>query len=141
MNLQEWRKARQEGEEAQLPSGLEIRVRRVSLPDLAAQGKIPQTLQPQIDELANLSKNGQSPSIAQLNEMSALVDAVCRVCIVAPAELDVAELDFTDKMAVFEWANEVGQSLKTFRAKPGESVGVGRIIEALQPATVNGSGD
>lgn len=125
MNLQEWRESRRLGEEAQLPSGLQIRVKKVSLPDLAAQGKIPQTLQPQIDEIVNLTKKGQAPSINQLGEMTAVLDVVCRVCIVEPSDLDVAELDFTDKMAIFEWANEVATGLKTFRGKSGEPVGVG----------------
>lgn len=123
MNLQEWRQRKSQGEEAQLPSGLEVRVKRVSLPDLAAQGKIPQTLQPKIDEIVGLTKSGQNPSIAQLGEMTAVLDAVCRACIVAPAELDVAELDFVDKMAVFDWANEAAVKLKTFRPEQSESVG------------------
>jgi hypothetical protein len=125
MNLREWREHRNKGEEAQLPSGLEIRVRRVSLPDLAAQGKIPQTLQPQIDEIVSLTKRGQTPSINQLGEMTGLLDGVCRACIVEPSDLDVAELDFTDKMAIFAWANEVATGLKTFRSEQSQPVGVG----------------
>ena len=134
MNLQEWRESRRLGEEATLPSGLEIRVKRVSLPDLAAQGKIPQTLQPQIDEIVNLTEKGQTPSISQSGEMTVLLDAVCGACIVEPVELDVAELDFTDKMAVFEWANEVATGLKTFRGEQSESVGVGRVGKAVRAA-------
>jgi len=50
MNLEEWRAARAEGEEAELPSGLTVKLRRVSALDLANQGKIPSTLQPQVDK-------------------------------------------------------------------------------------------
>lgn len=139
MNLQEWRQRKSAGEEATLPSGLEIRVRRVSLPDLAAQGKIPQTLQPNI-ELFMKFETGQAPTITQLGEMAPVLDMICRACIVGPEGLDVSELEFPDKMAIVNWANEVGQSLKTFRAEPGESVGVGRTGETLRTEAVNGVG-
>ncbi len=139
MNLQEWRQRKNAGEEATLPSGLEIRVRRVSLPDLAAQGKIPQTLQPNI-ELFMKFETGQAPTLTQLGEMAPVLDMICRACIVGPEGLDVAELEFPDKMAIVNWANEVAVSLKTFRQEPVESLGVGRTGEALRAEAVNGVG-
>lgn len=132
MELSEWRALRQAGEEAQLPSGLVVRVKRVGLLDLAAQGQIPQTLQPQIDAIANLAKKGQAPDVSELREMTGLLDVVCGVCIVWPVELEVAELDFTDKMAIFEWANEVAHGLKTFRSQPIQPVGIGYNGAALR---------
>lgn len=140
MNLQEWRQRKSAGEEATLPSGLEIRVKRVSLPDLAAQGKIPQTLQPNL-ELFMKFEAGQAPTITQLGEMAPILDMICRACIVGPEGLDAAELEFSDKMAIVNWANEVAQGLKTFREGQGEPVGVGRTGEAVRAEAVNGVGD
>jgi len=140
MNLNDWRALKASGEEAQLPSGLVVTVRRVGLVDLAAQGKIPQTLQPQIDEITAASKAGQTPSVSKVGEMTGILDIVCRACVLGPEGLDVAELDFTDKMAIFSWANEVAAGLKTFRGQPVGAVGVGQYFEEVRPAPVNGVG-
>ena len=43
MNLDEWR-ARQQGEDYTLPSGLDVRLKKVALLDLVQRGQIPDTL-------------------------------------------------------------------------------------------------
>lgn len=137
MNLAEWRALKAEGEEAQLPSGLVVRVKRVGLVDLAEQGKIPQTLQPQIDEISQIAqetKKGKSPGLDQVGRFTDVLDVVCRACLVGPDGLDVGELDFTDKMAIFTWANEAAVGLKMFRGQQVESVGVGRNGAAVRAA-------
>ncbi len=137
MNLSEWRALKAEGEEAQLPSGLVVRVKRVGLVDLAEQGKIPQTLQPQIDEIGQIAqdaKKGKSPGLDQVGRFTDVLEIVCRACLVGPEGLDVGELDFTDKMAIFTWANEAAVGLKTFRVQQAEPLGVGRNGTAVRAA-------
>ena len=124
MNLEAWRKRQQEGEEARLPSGLVVQVRRVSMLDLAEKGKIPATLKPKIDALL---KAGQSTTVTvdQFVEFVGLINLVCEACLVGPDGLDVTELPSQDRLAIFEWANEVSTSLQPFRREEAEPVGVG----------------
>lgn len=122
MNLAEWRKQQQQGEDARLPSGLVVQVRRVSMLDLAERGKIPATLKPKIDDLM---KSGQNVSITvdQFVEFAALINLVCEACIVGPDGLEVTELPSQDRLAIFEWANEMTTSLQPFRREEAEPVG------------------
>lgn len=117
MNLIEWRKAQQAGEEYELPSGLEVTLKPVSLLDMAAGKSIPQTL---IAPVNDLIKRGQAenPTLDDLAAMGPVVDLVASACLVSPAELSVSELPFGDKLAIFEWANGGEQKkLATFRQK------------------------
>ena len=124
MNLQEWRARQQQGEDAELPSGLVVQLKRVSMLDLAEKGKIPATLKPKIDELM---KSGQTVTVTvdQFVEFVELINLVCEACIVGPAGLQVTELPSQDRMAIFEWANEMTGSLQPFRREEAESVGAG----------------
>jgi hypothetical protein len=119
MNLAEWRAKQAQDEEALLPSGLEVRVKRVSVFDLVEQGRIPQTLQPQID--AFLKQGTKASAIEMVNGMGELITLCCRAAITAPADLDAAELPFTDRLALFTWLNEDASKVSSFRvgkAKP-----------------------
>lgn len=120
MNLEEWRKQRQAGEDAELPSGLVVRLRKVSLMDLAEQGQIPQALVPKINELMR-GKGGNS--VDEVKETAGLVNVVCRACIVAPEGLVVDELPYEDRLAIFTWASAVATKLKPFRRESPQSVG------------------
>lgn len=123
MNLAEWRAVRAEGEEAELPCGLTVKLRRVSALDLAQQGKIPSTLQPQVDKfLSKSQQQGVKLSLTDLKEFLPVVTLVCKACIVEPEELDVEELPVNDRMAVFGWANEGAGRLTTFRKSAKKSV-------------------
>ncbi len=123
MNLQEWRAKQQQGEAAQLPSGLEIQVRRVGMLDLAEQGKIPSALAPKINELM---KHGLSTvSIEQVTEFSELINMVCRACVVGPDGLDVGELSYEDRLAIFNWASAMSAKLQPFRGANTKPVGTG----------------
>lgn len=112
MNLQEWRERRNKGEEANLPSGLTIHVKRVSVADLAERGEIPQTLQPQFEKFMG---GDSTLTLDRFKEFSGLINLICEVCIVEPKELDVSELPYMDRMSIFAWANEVADTLTTFR--------------------------
>ena len=124
MNLQEWRARQQQGEDAELPSGLVVQIKRVSMLDLAEKGKIPATLKPKIDELM---KSGQTVTVTvdQFVEFVELINLVCEACIVGPTGLQVTELPSQDRMAIFEWANEMTGGLQRFRREKAKPVGVG----------------
>jgi len=117
MNLEEWRAARAEGEEAELPSGLTVKLRRVSALDLANQGKIPSTLQPQVDKflVKSQQQNNNKTSLSDLKEFLPVVTLVCKACVIGPEGLDVEELPVNDRMLIFGWANEGAGRLQTFR--------------------------
>lgn len=120
MNLDEWRKLRTQGEAATLPSGLEVQLRKVSVVDLAQSGQIPATLRPVVNEL--ITKPPTAPSLDDLGEFGAVVDVVAQACLVGPEGLEVAELPWADRLAIYLWANEVAGKLEPFRAQNGKSV-------------------
>lgn len=113
MNLNEWRRLREEGEEAQLPSGLVVRLKRVGVLDLAEQGKVPQTLAPQVEKFLA----GQRPTLNDFQAQAEIISLVCRAALLGPEGLDVRELDYQDRLAIFTWANEVNKPLESFRGK------------------------
>ena len=115
MQLEEWRKYQVEGEEATLPSGLEIKVKRVGVMDLAERGEIPQILQPQIEKLMATTGQVRQVSLGEFKEFAGVINLVCGACIMAPTELGVHELPMADRLSIFTWANEPGEKLKPFR--------------------------
>lgn len=121
MKLDEWRRMRQEGEEATLPSGLDVKLRRVSVLDLAQGGKIPQTLRPKIDEL--IREPNRKVSLDEFSDFAEVVNLVAAQCLVEPTGLEVLELPWTDRQAIYLWANEATGRLETFRQQPGKPVG------------------
>lgn len=117
MNLQEWRQA-QAGEEATLPSGLDVVLRKVTIIELAKGGKIPETLRPAVEGLiARGSKADKPMTLADFEQFANVVDLIAGACLVGPEGLDVAELPWPDRMAIYQWANEVSANLATFRTK------------------------
>lgn len=119
MNLTEWRAKKEQGEQAILPSGLEVTLRKVNLLELAKRGQIPQTLQPLAEEAM---QGKRSLGLAELAEVDKLLSVVAGACITAPVGLEPEELDFTDKMAVFEWANTGAAKLQFFRQRQAQPV-------------------
>ena len=134
MNLAEWRTRQQEGEAFTLPSGLEVRLKKVALIDLAQAGQIPTTLRAPVAEMLK-RKPDQSIDLADVEKFGQVLDMVCQACIVEPAELDVAELGSFDKQAVFNWANQVAGRLEPFRHQPNGSVESPFTVGDLPPAT------
>lgn len=116
LSLDAWRARQSEGEDATLPSGLQIKIKRVGVLDLAERGEIPQTIQPQIDAFMSAT-NGNAPQVGlkEFQKFAAVINLVCAACIVAPAELDAKELPYADRLALFNWANEVNVEMTTFR--------------------------
>lgn len=124
LDLATWRARRQQGEEALLPSGLAVRLRRVSLLDLAEQGDIPAPLVGQVQRL--LSGEEAGIDVARFREYAATVNLVVRAALVSPRVSDEAgpesiavdELPIADRLAVFSWANRLGERLRPFRRQP-----------------------
>ena len=115
MNLAEWR-ILQAGTEATLPSGLEVVLKKVSLIDLAKAGKIPETLRPSVD--AMIARKAEKPmTLADLEQFAEVVDLVVGCALVAPEGLDVAELPWSDRMAIYQWASQETAALDSFRTK------------------------
>ena len=129
MDLYEWRASRDEGELFTLPSGLVMRLRRVSLLDLAEQGEIPAPLVGMVESLLqreevelSLEEFGRYGKVAGLVVKAAALDP--RVADEADGEhVGVQELPMADRMAVFNWANAATRVLRPFREEEGESVG------------------
>lgn len=120
-NLQAWRNKRIETRV--LPSGLEVKVRRVVLMDLAANGEIPETL----DALVQKATEGGF-GIAEVQEFMPLVNVVVTACLIEPSLGEVAddehvtlnEIPAADRIDIFMWANGAANALRPFR---GEQAG------------------
>jgi hypothetical protein len=123
MNVDEWRKQREQGEDATLPSGLTVQLRQVSMLDLASKGEIPQTLKPQIDALMQGGANISKMTLEGISKFVGVIDLVVGACLAGPDGLKVSELTYQDKLAIFTWANEMGGKLQPFRRQEAESVG------------------
>ena len=134
MNLEEWRARQQEGEAFTLPSGLEVRLKKVALMDLAQAGQIPATLRAPVAEMLK-RKADQPVDLADVEKFGQVLDVVCKACIVEPAELDPAELGSFDKQVIFNWANQAAGRLEPFRHQPNGSVESPFVVGDLPAAT------
>jgi hypothetical protein len=121
MNLAEWRARQQQGEAFTLPSGLEVRLKKVALIDLAQAGQIPTTLRAPVAEMLK-RKPDQAVDLADVEKFGQVLNIVVAACIVAPTELDVAELGSHDKQVIFNWANQAAGKLEPFRRQQGGDV-------------------
>lgn len=136
VNLREWRATRQTT--WTLPAcGLEVTTRKVDLLTLAASGEIPETLNALAQRAAD-----QGFALKDMAEFMPLVDLTVRECLVTPAIGDEAddshvllkELPLADRMAIFNWANGVANSLAPFRAEPETDVEPARAGGDVSPA-------
>lgn len=126
MNLSEWRKQREEGEKFTLPSGLEVRLRRCDLLDLAEQGEIPTPLVGLVSKML-----GETVEIKAENagETMGAINLVVKACLVEPPAADVGdathivvdELTTKDRLAIYNWANLGASRLAPFPGEDGKS--------------------
>jgi hypothetical protein len=141
VNLAAWRARRLH--DLELPSGLDVTVRDVSMTDLLFTGKLPAAM---LDFAQDASQNGSAS--VDLKEMAkngadfkALMDEIVRLCLVEPPIGDVeddehitlAELSGDDKMFIFNWANREVEQVRSFRE------GEAQPVAAVQPGNGNGS--
>lgn len=128
MDLGAWRESRQAGEQFTLPSGLVMRLRRVSLMDLATQGEIPAPLVGLVESL--LQRDSVELSLEEFGQYGRVTGLVAKAAAVDPPVADEAdgehlgvdELPMADRIAIFNWANGGVRSLRPFRPEAAESV-------------------
>lgn len=118
MDLKAWRERQQQGEAYTLPSGLEIKLKRIGILDLAIKGNVPDEMQELVDQVVR----GNVPRLTmdKLPEFTDLVDLVVAQAVIEPPltekaddeHLGIEELVIADKLAVFNWANQVTVSVK-----------------------------
>lgn len=137
MNLEQWRAQQQGGEEFTLPSGLEVRLKKVALIDLVHGGQIPGDLRTQVAEMTG-RRTDQAVSLEDLEKYGPVLDLVAGACIVEPEELKATELPYADKDAIFRWANQAAQALKPFRRQQGADVESAFAVGDVQPAAKPG---
>ena len=121
MKLEQWRASRQEGEAFVLPSGLEVRLKKVSMLDLVHGGQIPSDLRAPVAEVTK-RRPDQPVDLADLEKFGPVLDLVAQACIVQPQGLDLAELPTTDKQEIFNWANTAAGKLRPFRPEQSADV-------------------
>lgn len=135
MNIDEWRARQEQGEAFTLPSGLDVRLKKVALLDLVQGGLIPNDLRAPVSEVLK-RKPDQGIDLADLEKFGPVLDVVARACIVEPAGLDVAELPAVDKQVIFNWANSATAALRPFRPEQNADVesafAVGDVLPAAQ---------
>ena len=137
MNLEQWRARQQEGEAFTLPSGLDVRLKKVALLDLAHGGQIPVDLRAPVAEMLK-RKPDAAVELADLEKFGGVLDLVAGACIVGPEGLTVAELPSADKQAIFNWANTAAARLEPFREEQGADVESAFAVGDVQPAPQRG---
>lgn len=130
----QWRKAREEGVVVTLPSGNVARLRPVALDVLVTSGEVPDLLTPLAARMLYGEVGDEElQGVAEVARGTAkLCNLVCRAAFVEPrivddpqAEDEVAleDVDFTDRMAVFQVAIQGARSLETFRDQQEKRLG------------------
>ena len=139
-NLAIWRASRLH--EVNLPSGLTVKLRDVSMTDLLFTGKLPESML----DIAQQAGDGGASSVdlKQLaksgQDFAGLMNEIVRLCLVEPKIGDVAddthitldELNGDDKMFIFNWANREVEQIRPFRQGEAEPMAV------VQPGNGNG---
>jgi hypothetical protein len=127
MELEEWRKRREEGEAVQLDSGLVLYIRNVTLMDLAAQGDIPVPLMGHAGSVAQSFRTGD---LEKVKETMPLINLVVKAAVVrpriedepGPGVLGIGELSVAERMGIFGRASRIG-ALTPFRQEPASTEG------------------
>lgn len=122
--LAEWRAERVH--ELELPSGLVVKVRDVSITDLALTGRVPNTL---MSAFVDAAEAGDAEKIAgeaiqnNAKEFGILLDVMTEGCLVEPRISDkpsddcvtLAEIPTDDKLFLFNYMNRDVQAVRSFR--------------------------
>ncbi len=128
-NLAAWRESRMH--EMDLPSGLPVTLRDVTMTDLLLTGKLPASF---VDLAQDAAAKGDSLDLKQLVEKGedfrAMLDALVEIALVTPligavaddSHITLAELPNDDKMAIFNFVNREVTALQSFREGQSEPV-------------------
>lgn len=128
-----WRQPREEGYVVTLPSGNAARLRPVALDVLITSGSLPDLLTPvaasTLFQERELSAIGEQGQVAQ--QYAELINAVVPAAFLEPRvvenptaddEISLDDVDFSDKVAVFQLATAGAVALRTFRERQAASV-------------------
>ena len=131
-NLAEWRASRIH--DLELPSGLTIKLRDVTMTDLMLTGKLPDAMLEIAQETASGGKESVDlKAMAKSGaEFKTMLDTLIKLCVVEPVIADVGDDehvcidDFNgdDKMAIFNFVNRGAEPLRSFREGEAEPVAV-----------------
>lgn len=120
-SLEEWRAERAGGEEAELPSGLTVRVRRLSIGDLVEIGEIPGGLAPAVERF--LYRPAEQETLKDFGAFQGMVTECVGRVLLGPEGLKAEELPWLDRLALWRWLNDA-RGLRFFRGEEAASVGV-----------------
>ena len=128
MKLAQWRQERRQGEPFTLPSGLVMHLKRVGILDLVEQGEIPAPLAGLVQEIVDQKEHDLQ--LEDFGRFSGLINLLTKAAAVDPpvadeadeTHLGVGELPMADRMAIFNWCNEVTEALRPFRAESAQPV-------------------
>jgi len=122
-SLAEWRMSRLH--EAELPSGLPVTLRDVTMTDLMLTGKLPPAF---LDLAEQAAQNGNGSvdikALAKnMGTFAEVLDTMVTLALVEPKigtvadeqHITLAELSNDDKMFIFNWANREVSQLQSFR--------------------------
>ena len=120
-----------------LPSGLQVKVRDVTMTDLMFTGKLPQVMIDLAQESAEQGKIKLDLKMLTENaqEFRQLVDTLILLCVVEPPiaekadeeHLSLDEMNGDDRMFIFNWVNREVEQVRSFREADVE------LVAALQP--------
>ena len=147
MNLKEWRD--QQRTVIELPSGLTVTLRKMSLPDLASRGKIPTPLVARVNEVIG----GKPFSVATVEDFvnyGEVIDLVVRACVESPPlandgqgddeHLSLDEMALDDRVMIFNTMHKPSEALGPFRGKPAGDVDTALAGEGVWSETQRGDG-
>jgi hypothetical protein len=121
-NLAEWRANQRH--EMDLPSGLHVTLRNVTMTDLLLTGKLPPSITDFFNSVSADSNEVDLKSLFQnAADFQVLLDTLVKIAIVEPQLADVADDDHislaeipnNDKMEIFNWVNRASSQLEPFR--------------------------
>jgi len=145
----EWRKAREQGEITELPSGKVAALRPLSLLGLVKRGSIPDPLSQLVTEMIA----GEEKVVVNLElfqSFGELLDLICIVAFVNPKivdnpqaddEISVEDLDFDDQLFVFNLVQSEVNLTKPFRPEPPGDVETLSDQSGVEDASVGPDGD
>lgn len=148
----QWRKAREEGFIIKLPSGNTVKIRPVPMDQLLKRGKIPDMLSPLAAK--TLWSEIASNEIGESEELSGkyieLMDLIVPIATLEPKivdnpveddEISLDDIDFMDKLAIFNLVIQPSEVLRRFRDNQIELMGSTLDGEDLRPETILDGGD
>ena len=121
--LAEWRAHRIH--EMDLPSGLHVKVRDVTMTDLMLTGRLPETVLELADESAKQGgENFNAKTLAKnAGDFNKMLNVLAELSLIEPAigetsdeeHITLAELPSDDKLAIFNFINREAQAVRSFR--------------------------